>query len=74
MALQKLKLPGDALPALCARNDSDAARILGIGITKLWELCNREESDPTRIRKTSYGKIAYAELQRHLAAELPTVK
>lgn len=74
MALPKSKIPGEPmLAALCARDDRDAARIIGVGITKLWELCNREESDPTRIRKTSYGKIPYSELQRHLAAELPNL-
>lgn len=64
------KLKTQELSALCAKDDTDAARILGIGKTKLWELCSRPESDPTRIRKTSYGKIAYAELQRHLVEEM----
>lgn len=59
-----------SLPALCAASDRDAARILGIGTTKFWELCSLPDSDPRRIRKTSYGRVPYAELQRHLTAEL----
>jgi hypothetical protein len=58
------------LPPLCAADDTDAARIIGIKTTKLWELCNLPKTDPRRIKKTSYGKIPYAELQRHLAEEM----
>lgn len=46
-----------------------AAEALGIGLTKLWQLCNLDDDDPRKIRRTSYG-IPVSELQRHLEEEL----
>jgi len=47
-----------------------AAAVLGVSKVKLWQLCSLPESDPRRIRKTSYGTIPKTELERHLKAEL----
>lgn len=58
------------LTSLCAKNDAEACRWLGIGRTKLWALTNLPKSDPRRICRTSYGKIALSELRRHLEADL----
>jgi len=56
--------------ALCAKNDIAAAAMLGIGTTKLWELCNLPKNDPRRIKRTSYGKIPISELERHIREEM----
>ena len=69
------KRPEPLLPALCAPSDEDAARILGIGITKLWELCHLPEEDPRRLRKNPLtGRFPIAELKRHLAVALPGIE
>lgn len=58
------------LPALCAKDDAEAASTLGISRTTLWRRTMLPKGDPRRIRRTSYGKIPLAELERHLNAEL----
>ena len=62
-----------AVPMLCAKDDAEAARAIGASRTTLWRLVNLPKSDPRRIRRTSYGKIPFAELNRHLAAEVSKV-
>ena len=64
-------MPADpTLPRLCARSDREAAATLGVSRTTLWRLTNLPERDPRKIRRTSYGKIPLAELQRHVAADV----
>lgn len=59
-----------SLVTLCAKDDCEAARWLGVSRSTLWKFLNLPKSDPRRIARTSAGKIAYAEIRRHLEADL----
>jgi len=65
-----VKAVASTQPRLCAKDDAEAARTIGVSRTTLWRWTNLPKSDPRRIRRTSYGKIPFAELNRHLAAEV----
>lgn len=55
---------------LCAKDQVEASGVLGVSPSTLWKLCNLPKRDPRRINRTSYGKIPFSELARHVAAEV----
>jgi hypothetical protein len=55
---------------LVAKDDVEAAKILGRGRTWLWEQCRRQPGDPLRINRTSGRQILFAELARYAQAAL----
>jgi len=57
--------------ALQGALDTDlAAFYLGCSRTTLWRRVNLPESDPRKIKRTTYGTYPVAELDRHIEAEL----
>ena len=43
------------LPALCARDDAEAAATLGVSRTTLWRRTMLPKNDPRRIRRSEAG-------------------
>lgn len=64
LAVQLTKAKAHVVVPAIALNQKQAMKALGIGRTKFWTLCNLDDSDPRKIRRTEFGTFLVKQIEQ----------